>query len=131
MVGRPCGGPAVYMSFRSELCLGFFHVNEKYSGIQSVSSSKWDTVESGLAGRQNHSFDSPTSSKIPFNHRNLYGDRVQEAKDCVPLRAKSRLTRSRLTRFDCIDLPQQSGQSSHYYATKLTPLIYPPDRSIQ
>jgi hypothetical protein len=31
----------------------------------------------------------------------LYGDRVQEAKDCVPLRAKSRLTRSRLTRFDC------------------------------
>jgi hypothetical protein len=31
----------------------------------------------------------------------LYGERVQEAKYCVPLKAKSRLTRSRLTRFDC------------------------------
>jgi hypothetical protein len=53
-----------------------------YSQIWSSGTSKSQTA--------------PLKSKLPFNHRNLYGDRVQEAKDCVPLRAKPHLTRFRL-----------------------------------
>jgi hypothetical protein len=38
---------------------------------------------------------------MPLNHHDLYGDRVEGAKESVPLRPTSRLNNSRLTRYDC------------------------------
>jgi hypothetical protein len=39
--------------------------------------------------------------QIFFNHHELYGDRLEGAKESVPLRPKSRLNNSRLTKYDC------------------------------
>jgi hypothetical protein len=48
-----------------------------------------------LSGTSNEQADSPAQSKIPLIHRDLYGGRVRKARIGVPLRAKSRLKRSR------------------------------------
>jgi hypothetical protein len=65
-----------------------------------------------LSGTSKSQLKGPASNKIPLNRRDLYGDRIKEAKGSVPLRPKSRLTRSRLKRFDCT----MKRKARHNYA---------------
>jgi hypothetical protein len=58
--------------------------------------SHFQNCRLSLSGTPKSQLNSPASSKIPLNYRDLYGDMIKKAKGSVPLRPNSRLKRSSL-----------------------------------